>query len=274
VLPLLRGRARPALALPLLREMLAFGLPKVPHGLMVQVQNLADRKVLDLYVSRAEVGLYHVGYTVGGAVKFALSAFEPAWGPFVYSRLKQPDAPRTLARVATYAFAAFVLAGLAVAVFARELLTVLTPKNPALRAGAPVIPVVVLAYLFHGLFLLTSVGMGVAKAARRYPVVTAAAAAVNIAANFALIPRFGMMGAAWSTVLSYACMAALGYLLSRRLYPIPFEGARLLRISLAGAACYALALLSPAPLLLALTWKLFAVALFSLLAWLSVRSDR
>jgi O-antigen/teichoic acid export membrane protein len=274
VLPLLRGRARPALSWPLLREMLGFGLPKVPHGLMVQVQNLADRKVLDLYASRAEVGLYHVGYTIGGAVKFALSAFEPAWGPFVYSRLKQPDAPRTLARVATHAFAAFVLAGLLVAVFARELLTVLTPRNPALRAGAPVIPVVVLAYLFHGLFLLTSVGMGVAKAARRYPVVTAAAASVNIAANFALIPRYGMMGAAWATVLSYAGMAALGYLLSRRLYPIPFEGGRLLRIALAGAGCYALSLLAPSSLLPGLAWKVTTVALFPLLAWLSVRTDR
>jgi O-antigen/teichoic acid export membrane protein len=267
VLPLLRGHARPALARDLLGEMLGFGLPKVPHGMMVQVQNLADRKVLDLYVSRAEVGLYHVGYTIGGAVKFALSAFEPAWGPFVYSRLKQPDAPRTLARVATYAFAGFVLTGLLVAVFARELLTLLTPRNPALRAGAPVIPVVVLAYLFHGVFLLTSVGIGVAKAARRYPLVTAVAAAVNIAANFALIPRFGMLGAAWATVLSYACMAALGFLLSRGLYPIPFEGTRLLRIAAAGAASFALSLLAPAALLPALAVKAAAVAAFPLALW-------
>jgi O-antigen/teichoic acid export membrane protein len=267
-LPLLRGRASVALSRPLLSEMLGFGLPKVPHGLMVQAQNMADRKVLDLYVTRAEVGVYHVGYTLGGAVKFALSAFEPAWGPFVYSRLKQPDAPRTLARVATYAFAAFVMTGLLVAVFARELLTLLTPKNPALRAGAPVIPVVVLAYLLHGLFLLTSVGMGIAKAARRYPLVTAVAAAVNLLANFALIPRFGMMGAAWATVLSYACMALLGYLLSRNLYPIPFEARRLLGVALAGAASYALSLLAPAALLPALGVKLAAVAAFPLSLWL------
>ena len=267
VLPLLRGRAAPSLSRPLLREMLGFGLPKVPHGLMVQAQNLADRKILDLYASRSDVGVYHVGYTLGGAVKFALSAFEPAWGPFVYSRLKQPDAPRTLARVATYAFAAFVLMGLLVAVFAKELLTLLTPWNPALRAGAPVIPVVVLAYLLHGVFLLTSVGIGVAKAARRYPLITAVAAAVNLAANFALIPRLGMMGAAWATVLSYACMAALGYLLSRRLYPIPFEGGRLLRVALAGGGSYALSLLAPAALLPALAVKLAAVAAFPLMLW-------
>jgi O-antigen/teichoic acid export membrane protein len=269
VLPLLRGQARPCLSRPLLRQMLGFGLPKVPHGLMVQLQNLADRKILDVFASRAEVGLYHVGYTIGGAVKFALSAFEPAWGPFVYSRLKHPDAPRTLARVATYAFAAFVGAALLVSVFARELLTLLTPKNPALRAGAPVIPVVALAYLLHGLFLLTSVGIGVARAARHYPVITAVAAALNIAANLVLIPRHGILGAAWATVLSYACMAAMGFAFSRRLYPIPFEGGRLARIALAGAASYALSLLAPAGLLAALAAKAAAVAAFPVLLWAS-----
>jgi O-antigen/teichoic acid export membrane protein len=268
-LPLLRGRAAAAFSRPLLSEMLGFGLPKVPHGLMVQAQNMADRKVLDLYVSRAEVGVYHVGYTLGGAVKFALSAFEPAWGPFVYSRLKHPDAPRTLARVATYAFAAFVMMGLLVSVFARELLTLLTPKNPALRAGAPVIPVVVLAYLLHGVFLLTSVGIGIAKAARRYPLITAVAAGVNLAANFALIPRFGMMGAAWATVLSYACMAALGYALSRKLYPIPFEGRRLAGVALFGAISYVLSLLAPAALPPALGVKLLALAAFPAALWLA-----
>jgi O-antigen/teichoic acid export membrane protein len=267
LLPLLRGRAVPVLDRLMLRAMLGFGLPKVPHGLMVQVQNLADRKILDLFVARAEVGVYHVGYTLGGAVKFALSAFEPAWGPFVYARLRQPDAPRTLARVATHAFAAFVGVALLVAVFARELLVVMTPKNPAFHAAAPVIPVVVLAYLLHGLFLLTSIGIGIAKEARRYPQVTAVAAAVNLAANLVLIPRWGIQGAAWATVLSYAAMAALGARFSQRAWPIPFETGRLLRVAAAGAAAYALSLLAPEALLPALAVKAAAVAGYPAVLW-------
>ena len=269
LLPLLARRARPALDVALLREMLAFGLPKVPHGLLVQVQNLADRKILDLFVPRATVGLYQVGYSLAEAVKFPVSSFETAWGPFVYSRLKQENAPRTLARVATYAFAVFVFIGLGVSLFSGEVLALMSPRHPEWRAAAVVVPVVVLAYLFHGVFLLTSVGIGIAKAARRYPLVTAVAAGVNLGANFALIPRFGMMGAAWATVLSYACMALLGFLLSRGLYPIPFEGGRLGGVVLAGGAAYALSLLAPAALLPALGVKLLAVAVFPLLLWLA-----
>ena len=79
--PILVRNAAPAFSWPLLRDVLAFALPKVPHGLMLQVLNLADRKILDVFTTRGEVGLYHMGYTFGGGVKFALSAFEPAWGP-------------------------------------------------------------------------------------------------------------------------------------------------------------------------------------------------
>jgi O-antigen/teichoic acid export membrane protein len=76
------------------------------------VQNLADRRILNAFVPLSEVGLYGVGYTFGSAVKFALSAFEPAWQPFVYAQLGKPDGRQTLARLATYVLAAFTFVAL------------------------------------------------------------------------------------------------------------------------------------------------------------------
>jgi O-antigen/teichoic acid export membrane protein len=233
----------------------------VPHGLLIQVQNLADRKILDLFVTRGDVGLYQMGYNFGQGVKFATSAFEPAWGPFVYSQARRPEAPRTLARVASYAYAGFLGAALAVAVLGGDLLALLTPGNPAFRAAGPVIPVVALAYLLHGVFLLTSIGIGIEKKARYYPMVTAAAAAANVGANLLLIPRLGMMGAAWATVFSYAVMAGLGFAISRRLYPVPFEGRRWAALSAAAIVTYALSALAPAAL-----WPGLAVKAVLLLA--------
>jgi O-antigen/teichoic acid export membrane protein len=246
----------------LVREALGFGLPKVPHGILVQVLNLADRRILDLFVSRAEVGIYQMGYTFGTGIKFALSAFEPAWQPFVYSQIRQPDAPRTLARVSTWAFAGFLSVGLGFAVFAPELLHIMTAKNPAFWAAAPVVPVVTLAYVFHGAFLLGSVGIGIQKRARYYPMITAAAAVTNVAANFLLIPRFGMLGAAWATVIAYALMAGMGLRISQRLYPIPFEWGRLGALSLLAAAVFAASFLAPTALVPAILTKLLGLAAF------------
>ena len=267
LVPILVKNAAPAFSGALLRDVLAFGLPKVPHGVMLQVLNLADRKILDVFSTRAEVGLYQMGYTFGGGVKFALSAFEPAWGPFVYARAKEDGGPSTLGRIATYAFFAFTLAALAVAVLGPDLLRLMTPNNPAFRAAAPVIPVIALAYLLHGVFLLTSVGIGIARAARYYPIVTAAAAAVNVGANLVLIPRFAAMGAAWATVIAYAVMAALGFVFARRVFPIPFEGARLARIAAAGALTFAAASLVGGEGMTAATWRGAALALFPIATW-------
>jgi O-antigen/teichoic acid export membrane protein len=274
LLPTLRGRVTLQLATPLLREALGFGLPKVPHGLFVQIQNLADRKILDLFVSRSDVGLYQMGYTLGTAVKFPLSAFEPAWGPFLYAEIKRPDAPRTIARLATVAFAAFAVCATAVAVLGGEALTLLTPNRPEFRAAAPVIPVVACAYLCHGLFLLTSVGIGVSKRARYYPMITAVVAAVNVGANLLLIPRLGMMGAAWATLASYAVMAAMGAVISQRLYPIPFEVGRLAALAAGSAAVYALGRLAPSALWLGIGIKAALLLAFAGAAYATVGRSR
>jgi O-antigen/teichoic acid export membrane protein len=265
LLPIMGRHLTPAFDLALLRPALAFGLPKVPHGMFVQILNGMDRKVLDLFISRAEVGLYHTGYTLGAGVKFATSAFEPAFGPFVYAQLKDPEAPRTFARVATYAYAGFLAVTLLVAVLGRELLHLLTYTNPAFREAAPVIPVVALAYLLHGVFLLGSIGIGISRRASYYPIVTAAAAATNITLNLALIPRHGMMGAAWATVASYAVMAGLGVAFSQRAYPIPFEASRLFRLSAAGLATHFVSTFAPAALWPAVGVKLASLFVFPLL---------
>ena len=263
LLPVLLRHASLAFSSTMLRSALDFGLPKVPHGLLLQIQNLADRKILDLFVTRGEVGLYQMGYNFGQGVKFATSAFEPAWGPFVYGQLDRPDARTTLARVSGHVFAVFTGATLAVAVLGDDLLALFTARNAAFRAAAPVIPVVALAYLLHGVFLLTSIGIGIEKKARYYPVVTAAAAATNIGANFLLIPRMGMMGSAWATVLSYGVMAAVGFTISRRLFPIPFEPGRWLGPAALGLALYLLATLAPAALVPRLAFEAALVAAYA-----------
>jgi O-antigen/teichoic acid export membrane protein len=262
LLPVLRGRARLGLDTGLLRPVLHFALPKVPHGILVQALNLADRKILDLHVPRPEVGLYQMGSTFGSGVKFALSAFEPAWSPFVYGRIREEDAPRTLARVALAAFSVFTFAALGMAVLGGELLLLMTAGNPAFRAAAPVIPVIAFAYLLHGLFLLTSIGIGIAREARYYPAITAAAAAANVGLNLLLVPRAGMMGAAWATVAAYAVMAGLGAWVSRRLYPMPLDWARFAGLLLLALGLTALAGLAPDALAPRVAVKIALVAVY------------
>jgi O-antigen/teichoic acid export membrane protein len=226
-----------------LREALRFGLPKVPHGILVQTLNLADRRILESFVSLAEVGVYQVGNTFAAAMKFPLSAFEPAWQPFVFEHAKKENGRREIALVATRMSIAFITAALGLALILPDLLR-LVSRNREYHAGAPIVPVMILAYLFQGFFLLASVGITIAKEARYYPMITAASAALNIGLNLWLIPHYGILASAWATVAGYALMAFLGVAISSRLYPIPIRWARVLGAFLAGVAFFLLGTLA------------------------------
>ena len=222
----LRGRATPAFDGKPLWEALKFGLPKVPHGVLAQCLNLADRRILLDFVSLAQIGVYQVGNSFAGAMKFPLSAFEPAWQPFVFENAKKPNGALEIAQVATRVAILFVVVALAFALILPDAL-VLMIRNADYHAAAPVIPVVILGILFQGFFFLSSVGITVTKQARYYPIITGISAAVNIGLNVWLIPYYGIMASAWATVAGYALTAFIGASISKKLYPIPIEWPRI-----------------------------------------------
>lgn len=105
--------------------------------------------------------------------------------------------------------------------------------------------------------------------------ITAAAASLNIALNFALIPSFGIMGSAWATVAGYALMALLGAVISNRLYPIPVRWPRIAAAFGAAVACFLLGTLLGGHMAGALARAGLALA-FAGLVWRAIldESDR
>lgn len=231
---------RPIFSRAVLREVLAFGLPRVPHGVAHQVISVADRYLLTMFVPLREIGLYSVGVSFGLAMKLFLSAFEYAWAPFYFAAMKEPDAKRTFSLVATYGLAVLSLLAAGLAATATDVVRLMT--KPAFYEAARVIPWIGLGVLFQGVYLLTSIGLNITKQTRYYPVATFAAAGTSVGANLLLIPRFGAVGAAWANTLAYLVLAAVGLHLSRRFYPMRYEWGRIGRVAVAALAAYVAAM--------------------------------
>ena len=83
--------------------------------------------------------------------------------------------------------------------------------------------------------------MNITKRTQYYPLAAGAAAAANVAANVVLIPRFGILGPAWSNVISYAVLAGVAFVFSQRFYPIRYEYGRIARVVAAGVAAWIVA---------------------------------
>jgi O-antigen/teichoic acid export membrane protein len=238
---------RPVFSRETLREVLRFGLPRVPHGLAQQVVGPATDSFLlsrlmpgsGREVTEA-IGLYQVGSSIGLALKFFLSAFEYAWAPFYFQTMKEKDAHRTFATIATYGLAVLVLLAAGLSAVARDFIRLMT--HPRYHDGWVVIPPIAIAVTLQGWYLLTSIGLNITKRTQYYPVAAGAAAAANILANAVLIPRLGILGPAWSNVVSYAVLAGVAFVFSQRFYPVRYESGRVARVIAAGGAAYVAAI--------------------------------
>ena len=239
-----RPLIRPLFSREVLREALRFGLPRVPHGLLQQAMFVVDRYAIRIFSALSEVGLYQMGASFGMALKLVLNAFEYAWAPFYFQTMKQPDAKATFRLITTYATAGLILLVAGLAAVGPEIVRYVMP--PAFHGAARVVPWIAVGVGFHGIYLLTSIGLNITKSTRLYPVATGAAAATSVVANVLLVPRYGSVGAAWSNAAAYGVMAGTALVLSQRVYPIPLEWGRLARIGAAGAIAYVAAWALPA----------------------------
>jgi O-antigen/teichoic acid export membrane protein len=233
---------RPVFSRAVIHDALAFGLPRVPHSIAHQVIGFADRYLLKVYGTLSDVGVYSIGASFGLALKFFLSAFEAAWTPFFLGVMREPDARRIYATVSTYVVALLVLLVAGLSAVAPAVVRLFTTEK--FQAAAAVTPWIALGVMFQGLYLVGSIGLVITKRTRMYPLTTGTAAAVSVLANLLLIPRFGILGAAWATTCSYATLALATVGCSWRVYPIPYEWGRLLKIGIAGGAGYLVAVRS------------------------------
>jgi O-antigen/teichoic acid export membrane protein len=223
----------------MLRDSLAFGLPRVPHAFAQQLMAVGDRLILPAFRSLGEIGIYSMGASFALTQKLFLSAFESAWAPFYYATAREPDGRRVFAAVTTYAVAVLAVTSASLSAVAADVLALMV--GPVYAPAAGVIPWIALGVLLQGVYLLTSIGLNITKQTRYYPVATASAAIVSVILNLALIPRYGIFGAARANAAAYGVQAALAFWFSQRVYPVSYEWPRLLRVCGAATLGYLIA---------------------------------
>jgi O-antigen/teichoic acid export membrane protein len=247
----------------LLREMNRFGIPLVPTALFLWVTNFSDRFFLVKLADTSEVGLYSLGVRIASAMALLLTAFRTAWPAFAYSIEDDREARRTYAFVLTYLvlIASWVATGLAL--LSPWIVDWIAASSFA-SSSKVVGPLAFSVVAFAG-YVVVAIGVGRARRTQFNWVVTGAAAAVNVALNLALIPPYGMMGAAVATIAAYMTMFAGMAWWAQRIYPVPYQWRRVLTAALTGVALTAVGKVVGGGLVVALALALaYPVALLPL----------
>lgn len=222
--------------------LLRFGIPAVISSFAAMSIDWVDRIFIQKMLTSADVGVYSVGYKLGSIVNTLLVIpFAQIWNPMMIEYRSHANVQEFFSRIVSYYFLASSAILVTACLFARVALPIVA-RSESYLAAAPVILLVMTGYLLNGSANILAAGLIYERRISRIAVIYYAIAALNIALNFFFIPRFGITGAAVTSLLTYALMPAVIYLDSSQYFPIHFETWRLARIAAiaAGALVFGL----------------------------------
>jgi O-antigen/teichoic acid export membrane protein len=210
----------------LFRQMNRFGMPLVPAQLAIWTLNFADRVFIAKFKDQTEVGHYSIGVRIASATLLLLSAFRLAWPAFAYSIEDEREAKRTYGFVLTYLLFVTCWISLALGLLAPWLVRLLTSR-PEFYSGSRVVALLSFSAAAWGAYTVVAIGIGRARFTQFNWVVSGAAALVNFGLCFALVPPYGMIGAAISVAAAMTAMFVLMTIHAQRVYPVPYQWRRI-----------------------------------------------
>ncbi len=260
-LPYILIRAGLRLRLDITQNLLTFGFPLVFNFISIWVLQLSDRYLLGRLGTLSEVASYGVAYTLGGVINILIiTPFMLAWPAAMFTIAKRKDATQAFQLVFRWFSALLLFAAYGLSLLSTALLNLLFP--PAYHSAAPVIPIIAMSTMFFGLSTICNIGISLRRKTWYAFLVGAISALINICANLVLIPLYGSMGAATSTLIAYALLVLFSYIINQRLYPVPFGIGKFLFALIIGITLYCGAETLAQPHGVILAWSILLGAFF------------
>lgn len=228
------------------KDIFRYSVPLLPATVGTAVMNYSDRYFVKHYVSLADTGVYSLAKKLGTVLHMLITS--PFITTFVPRRFQlaeaEVDAPGIFASVFDSFFILLLSCSLALAMFAPEILIAMTTPG-YYEAGKYVAPFLVTMLIF-GLKYHVDFGILYRKKTIYYSYINTATVVVQTTGAFFLIRSFGVWGAIAAQMLSVTFNFMLLHMLSRRLYPIPFDFARAVKafgvaVAFYGASRYVVA---------------------------------
>lgn len=225
---------RPSLDGDTTRALLAYSLPLLVAGLAGMVNEVLDRVMLKHWLppgfypglsNEGAVGVYGACYKLSIFMSLVIQAFRYAAEPFFFGQAQTKNSPYTFALVMKWFVVACCLIFLVISLFLEDFGLLL--RSPVYRTGLAVVPILLLANLFLGVYYNASVWFKLTDRTRFGTYLALGGSVLTIGLNWLLIPRLGYMGCAWSTLACYATMAIGCGILGQRYWPIPYPVGRL-----------------------------------------------
>ncbi|MFN4233441.1 MAG: lipopolysaccharide biosynthesis protein [Bacteroidia bacterium] len=221
------------------KNMLRYALPLLIAGLAGMTNETMDRILIKYLlpkdISMVQLGIYGACYKVSILMTIFTQAFRFAAEPFFFAQEKESGSAQLYADVMKYFTMAGMIIFLAIMLFIEIVQQFIGEQY---REGIGVVPILLLANVFFGMFFNLSIWYKLSGKTRYGAALSLFGAALTILLNILLIPLMGYMGAAWATLICYFSMLVASYIIGQKKYYIPYDVGRIALIILTAIAIY------------------------------------
>lgn len=208
------------------KSMLRYGTPILIAGIGFVINEVFDKILLNWLlpqeIAKSEVGAYAACYRLALFMTLFATAFRLGIEPFFFSHAKEKDATVTYALITKY-FVVFGAAILVTVTVFSDLLKLLLIRDQDYWEAMVVVPIILMANLFLGIYHNLSVWYKVSDRTRFAGYISLFGALVTLIMNFWLIPYYSYIGSAIATFAAYGSMMLLSFYFGRKYYPVPYD---------------------------------------------------
>jgi O-antigen/teichoic acid export membrane protein len=205
-----------------LERILRFSIPTILFSVSAFIFAGSDRLQIEHFLGSEAVGHYSAIAQISALVSVISTSFNAAWMPWLFENLKKEDASLRffIVKLSYALMLAFVLLGFTFALalpFIAQI--ILTPEylpyvyvSYALIAG----------FVFQGLYFIVGPFLWYTEKTKYLGYGGIGIAILNILLNLIFIPHFGILGAAFSNCISWACLFLFTFFIANKVYEMPW----------------------------------------------------
>lgn len=197
----------------LLRPYLTYGLPLAPTAIFNTIVSSSDRYVIGFLMGAASVGIYSAAYGIGSVILMFLQYIAYILAPTIfnlYDKRRIDEVKTYLSYSWKYLLMLSIPSAFGLSILAEPLLGSLTTAG-FVSAGRFIIPLVALSMIFAGMRGIFAEVVQLSKRTGVFAITYGAAAALNLGLNILLVPHWGIIAAAVTTLIAYAMTAIIMY---------------------------------------------------------------
>ena len=216
-------------------QMARYSFPLVLGNLAAWILSLSDRYALEFFRGSQEVGIYSASYAISEySILFIASLFMLSGGPIgmiIWEKEGVEKSREFVSKTTRYYLMICLPAAVGICVLAKPIISVLT--GPEYHVGYRIVSFVVFGGFLLGLQQRFQSGLVFYKKTRPIMFCIVVAGILNLSLNFLLVPKYGYMAAAATTLVGYAFLLILMIIVSRRVFIWEFPSKSLAKITCA-----------------------------------------